>query len=157
MPPSLLFDISGLDLDAVLFNRAAVDELNPQRGDMCHLDGILHADAERGRMVGFKDVRADEFWVPGHIPGRPLFPGVLMIEAAAQMASFYTLKYEDLSGFIGFSGVEECKFRVPVMPGVRLLLLLQKLYVRRRRVSAEVQGLVNGQIAFQLKLNGTAM
>ena len=157
MPPSLLFDISTLDLDRVLFDKAAVDELNPQRGDMSQLDGILHADPASGRMVGYKDIAADEFWVAGHIPGRPLFPGVLMIEAAAQMASFYTLKYEDLSGFIGFGGVAECKFRAPVMPGVRLLLLLQKEYVRHRRVACEVQGLVNGQLVFQTKINGTAM
>ena len=157
MPPTLLFDISGLDLDRVVFDAAAVRAANPQRGDFIQLDGILHADPAQGRMVGYKDVRDDEFWVPFHIPGRPLYPGVLMIEAAAQMASFYTTTYEDLSGFIGFAGVEECKFRLPVTPGVRLLLLLQKNYVRHRRVGCDVQGIVNGQMVFQARINGTAM
>ena len=66
------------------------------------------------RIVGFKDIRDDEFWVAGHIPGRPLFPGVLMIETAAQLASFYTKKFVGWKGFVGFGAVENCRFRAQV-------------------------------------------
>src|SRR3954468_2890735 len=102
MPPQLLFDIAGIDMDRILFPQEAIRELNPQRGDMEHLNAIVYADASQGRIIGFKDVRADEFWVSGHIPGRPLLPGVLMIEAGAQLASFYTMKFQGWTGFIGF-------------------------------------------------------
>src|SRR5512132_258942 len=114
MPPQLLFDISGIDLNKLLFDQEAIRAHIPQRGHMEHLNGIVWADPERGRTIGFKDVRADEFWVAGHIPGRPLLPGVIMIEAAAQLASFYCRRFLQWEGFIGFGGLEDCKFRLPV-------------------------------------------
>src|SRR5579862_8779486 len=99
MPPTLLYDISAIDLNRVLYDKQAILEVNPQRGDMVHLDAIVHADPSEGRVIGYKDVRPDEFWVPVHIPGRPLLPGVLMIESAAQLASFYTSKFVGWKGF----------------------------------------------------------
>src|ERR1700761_1731120 len=117
MPPRLLYDISGIDLKQVLFDQEAIRLRNPQRGDMEHLDAIIWADGEAGQILGYKDVRENEFWVPGHIPGRPLFPGVLMIEAAAQLCSFHVREYEKWTGFIGFGGAEEIRFRMPVVPG----------------------------------------
>ena len=101
MPPPLLYDLSGIDLNRVLFDQEAIRQANPQRGDMEQLNAIVYAEPELGRIVGYKDVRDNEFWVAGHIPGRPLFPGVLMIEAGAQLASFYTRKYAGWKGFIG--------------------------------------------------------
>src|SRR5438105_4459321 len=126
MPPQFLFDIIPLDLSHEVFDQEAIRELNPQRGDMEHLNGIVYAEPGLGRIIGYKDVRSDEFWVPGHIPGRPLLPGVIMIEAGAQLASFYTRKFEGWEGFVGFGGVDECKFRMQVVPGQRLYLLGQK-------------------------------
>src|SRR5579884_1470150 len=148
MPPPLLYDISGIDLDQVLFDQEAVRQANPQRGDMEQLNAIVYAAPELGRIIGYKDVRDDEFWVSGHIPGRPLFPGVLMIEAGAQLASFYTRKYIGWKGFIGFGGAEEIRFRQPVTPGQRLYLLGQKIWERHRRFACKIQGLVAGNIAF---------
>ena len=74
MPPQLLYDISGIDLDNVIHGPEDIRAVNPQRGDMEHLDGIVHV-GDKGDIIGFKDVRDDEFWVEGHIPGRPLLPG----------------------------------------------------------------------------------
>ena len=81
MPPQLLYDISHIDLNQVVFDQEAIREVNPQRGDMEHLDAIAFVDAAKGQIIGYKDVRDDEFWIPGHIPGNPLLPGVIMIEA----------------------------------------------------------------------------
>src|ERR1051326_3531250 len=114
MPPQFLFDISGIDLSRVLFDQEQIRQANPQRGDMEMLNGVVYAAPDAGRIIGYKDVREDEFWVAGHIPGRPLLPGVLMIEAAAQLASFYTRLYDGWKGFIGFGGVDDCKFRQQV-------------------------------------------
>src|SRR5688572_17838741 len=157
MPPKYLFDISTVNLDAILFDQHQVREANPQRGDMEQLNGITWANPDAGQIIGFKDVRADEFWVPGHIPGRPLFPGVLMIESAAQLASFYTRTFVGWKGFIGFGGVEETKFRMQVQPGVRLYLLGQKLWERHHRIMCRVHGVVNGQLAFETAIVGTEM
>ena len=89
MPPTLIFDLAGIDLQQILFGPDDIRACNPQRGAMEHLSAIVWADEAAARIVGYKDVHADEFWVPGHIPGRPLLPGVIMLEAAAQLASFY--------------------------------------------------------------------
>lgn len=157
MPPQLLYDISGIDLDRVVYDREAIRQHNPQRGDMEHLDAIVHVDVEKGQVIGYKDVRADEFWVAGHIPGRPLLPGVIMIEAAAQVASFYTSKFIGWTGFIGFGGADEIRFRSPVTPGARLYLVALKIWERHRRICCKVQGLVNGSIAFEASIIGAQL
>jgi len=157
MPPQLLFDLSSIDLNKVAYDQQAIRQCNPQRGDMEQLNGIVYADPSTGRIVGFKDVRPDEFWVPGHIPGRPLLPGVLMIEAGAQLASFYTRKFVGWKGFIGFGGLENCKFRQQVPPGVRMYLLGQKIWERHHLICCNVQGLVNGSIAFEASIIGTEL
>lgn len=153
--PQFLFDIAGIDLTKDLFNQEEIRELNPQRGAMEHLNGIVYAAPDQGRLIGYKDVRADEFWVEGHIPGRPLLPGVIMIEAGAQLASFYTKKYVGWTGFIGFGGVEECKFRQVVQPGCRMYILGQKTQERHGRIWCKVQGIVNGGIVFEAGIVGT--
>lgn len=157
MPPQLLFDLSNIDLGQVVYDQEAIRQANPQRGDMEQLNGIVYAEPELGRIVGYKDVRQDEFWVSGHIPGRPLLPGVLMIEAGAQLASFYTRRFIGWKGFIGFGGVEECKFRMQVPPGVRMYILGQKIWQRHGRICCKVQGLVNGAIAFEASIIGTEL
>ena len=157
MPPQFVFDISGIDLNKVIYDQEAIRQANPQRGDMEMLNGVVYAAPELGRIIGYKDVRADEFWVPGHIPGRPLFPGVLMVEAAAQLASFYTRKFVGWKGFIGFGGVEDTKFRQQVQPGCRLYLLGQKLWERHHRIRCTVHGIVNGQMVFETGIVGTEM
>jgi 3-hydroxyacyl-[acyl-carrier-protein] dehydratase len=155
MPPKYLFDISSVNLDAILFDQEAIRAANPQRGDMEHLNAIVWAKPEDGQIIGFKDVRPDEFWVRGHIPGRPLLPGVLMIESGAQLASFYTRTYVGWKGFIGFGGVDEVKFRAQVPPGVRMYILGQKLWERHHRIYCKVQGVVNGNLVFEAGITGT--
>ena len=155
MPPALLFDLSGIDLTQVLYDQEAIRRMNPQRGDMEHLNGIVWTEGTD--MLGFKDVREEEFWVPGHIPGRPLLPGVIMLEAAAQLASFYTHVVLGWQGFVGFAGLEDVKFRTPVPPGRRMLILCRLLENRHRRIRAAAQGLVDGNLSFEAVIIGTRM
>ncbi len=155
MPPQLIFDISGIDLNATIADQEVIRRVNPQRGDMEHLNGIVWNGPST--IIGYKDVRADEFWVPGHIPGRPLLPGVIMIEAAAQLASYYVKTVVKWEGFIGFGGVEDCKFRQQVEPGCRLYLLAKHIHTRHRRFTSHMQGLVNGQVVFEATIIGVVM
>jgi 3-hydroxyacyl-[acyl-carrier-protein] dehydratase len=157
MPPQFLFDFSGIDLNKVLFGPDVIREYNLQRGDMEHLDAISWVDPAKDEIAGYKDVRSDEFWVPGHIPGRPLLPGVIMIEAAAQLSAFYTRKYVGWQGFIGFGGATDVRFRQMVEPGKRLYLLSKKIWERHRRISSKVQGVVDGALVFEAEVVGTQM
>ena len=154
MPPQLVFDISAIDLNRILFTQEQIREANPQRGDMEMLNAITHVNPELGEVCGYKDVRLDEFWVPGHIPGRPLFPGVLMIEAGAQLASFYTRVFVGWKGFIGFGGVSEVRFRQQVPPGVKMYLLGKLAWNRHRRIHCNIQGVVNGSVVFEAGITG---
>ncbi|MBN1764272.1 MAG: beta-hydroxyacyl-ACP dehydratase [Sedimentisphaerales bacterium] len=154
MPPPLLIDLSGIDLTRVLYDVPAIEKVNPHRYEMRMLDGIVYWDPDTGVIVGFKDVTEDEFWVRGHIPGRPLFPGVLMIEAAAQLSSFAAVMDCGEERFIGFGGIEDVKFRNQVVPGQRLYILGKFLEKRVRRYKVACQGLVDGQLAFQCTVIG---
>jgi len=158
MPSRLFIDLSTIDLDRVIYDVEAIEQVNLQRYEMRHLDGIIHLDPEAGYVVGFKDVTDDEFWVRGHIPGRPLFPGVLMIEAAAQLASFAVKKkLSSETRFVGFGGVEQVKFRMQVTPGQRLYLIGKFLEVRRRRFKLAAQGVVENQLVFEATVIGMPM
>ena len=120
MPPKPLIDLDSIDLDKVVAGPEQIRECNRQRYEMEHLNGILHLDMDEGLVVGYKDVRDDEFWVRGHIPERPLLPGVIMCEAAAQLCSFYYVKAMADERFLGFGGMEGVKFRGAVVPGSRV-------------------------------------
>jgi len=157
MPPQFVLDIHAFDPDRILFTQEDIRDTNPQRGDMEMLNAISFVNSDQGEVAGYKDVRIDEFWVPGHIPGRPLFPGVLMIEAAAQLAAFYTKRYIGWKGFIGFGGVEETMFRAQVVPPCRMHLLGKLQWHRHGRIGCRVQGIVKGSLVFETGIVGTQM
>jgi len=159
MPPPLLFDLSKIDLSVEpVYDRQAVEKANPQRFEMQQLDGMLWCDREKSQILGYKDVTDKEFWIRGHIPGRPLMPGVIMIEAAAQLSSFFLKEIYQEPGFIGFAGIESAKFRSVVEPGQRLYLLGQitsyKKKKRTTRVTMKVQGIVDNTMVFETIVSG---
>jgi 3-hydroxyacyl-[acyl-carrier-protein] dehydratase len=154
MAPPLLVDLAKVDLGHVLMSIDEIRQYNPHRYEMEQLSGVIHLDAAAGQIVAFKDVRADEFWVRGHIPGRPLLPGVLMIEAAAQMSSLYYKRVTGDARFLGFGGVDAVKFRGQVAPGDRLLLLGQVIEIRGRRAVFDTQGVVEDRLVFEARITG---
>ena len=154
MAPPLLVDLAKVDLGRVVMSIDEIRQYNPHRYEMEQLSGVIHLDAAAGQIVAFKDVRADEFWVRGHIPGRPLLPGVLMIEAAAQMSSLYYKRVTGDARFLGFGGVDAVKFRGQVAPGDRLLLLGQVVEIRGRRAVFDTQGVVGDRLVFEARITG---
>ncbi len=156
MPPALLFDLTEIDLTAKpLYDKDTVCRTNPQQFEMQQLDGILWCDKEKACILGYKDITDKEFWVRGHIPGRPLMPGVIQIEAGAQLLTFFVLQIYQEHGFIGFGGIESAKFRATVEPGCRLYLLGHITEARRgRKYVCDIQGVVDGTLVFEATIYG---
>ena len=154
MPPPLLVDLNAIDLDHVVAGPDEIRKRNPHRFEMELLDSVVHYDPEKGTIVGYHDAREDHFWVRGHIPGRPLMPGVLMIEAAAQLCSYYYKDQHPDVPFFGFAGIQDVRFRTTVSPGQRLVLLGLKDEFKTRRASFFAQGVVDGKLAFQARIIG---
>jgi 3-hydroxyacyl-[acyl-carrier-protein] dehydratase len=149
-----LIDPSLWNAGNAIVDKERIREIIPQRFEMEHLDGVGYLDQEAGLIAGWKDVTDDEFWVRGHLPGRPLLPGVVMLEALAQLTSVCAqLALPDM-GFVGFGGIDACKFRVAVTPGQRLVLLARNLEMRRRRAIFDTQGWVDGSLAVEARITG---
>ena len=156
MPPSLLFDLFEMDLTAPsVFDKEAVCRVNPQQFEMQHLDGILWYDKPNACILGYKDVTTEEFWIRGHIPGRPLMPGVIQIEAAAQLLSFFVKQIYEEKGFFGFGAIDRAKFRAVIEPGCRLYLLGHITQARAgRKYVCDVQGIVGQTLVFEATVSG---
>jgi len=155
MPPELILDPKGVDLSKVVVDREGLRASNPQRFEMEQVDAIVHLDTTKHIIVGYKDVRPDEFWCRGHMPDFPLMPGVLMCEAAAQLVSYYVaLAGLKLSDFIAFGGMENVRFRGTVRPGDRLVLLGKGIKLHRRQTIFNVQGFVGKSLVFHADIIG---
>jgi len=159
MPPEVHYELAKLDFNNVVCDREAIRQGNPQRFEMEQLDGIVFIDAQNHIIAGYKDVRADEFWVRGHMPDYPLLPGVLMCEASAQLCGFYMAKTHllPLGDFLGFGGMENVRFRTPVRPGDRLVLIGKGTKLHRRKTIFNVQGFVGTTMAFHADIIGMPM
>lgn len=154
MPPPMILDPTTIDCNRVVVDIEGIRQINPHRFHMELLTAIVHLDWENDIIVGYKDIGNDEFWVSGHMPGYPLFPGVLMCEAAAQLAALYTVKKGVLTGLLGLAGMEGARFRAPVRPGDRLLLVGKGIRVDRRQTRFNVQGFVGSTMAFHVEIHG---
>ena len=154
MPPPIILDPASLDFDHPLATAEQIRRINPQMHEFALLDAIVHSDKEHGVFAGYHDIREDDWWVRGHIPGRPLFPGVLMIECAAQLASYLTHTMLDYEGFIGFAGVDGVKFRGTVTPPCRFIVIGRGKSVKSRRSVCECQGFVDGTMVFEAEITG---
>jgi 3-hydroxyacyl-[acyl-carrier-protein] dehydratase len=159
MPPvTQILDPATIDTNNVIADVAELEKYLPHRHGMRMLDGIVFVDRAEHLIVGFKDCRHDEFWVPGHVPGFSVLPGVLMCEAAAQLASYYTKTHGILGDeFLGLGAIDEARFRSPVFPGDRLLLIGKGIRVDRRRTEFEVHGYVGPKRAFNLVVVGVPL
>ena len=157
MPPELHFDLAQIDFTRVVGDAEAIRKVNPQRFEMEQLDGVVHLDIVNKIVIGYKDVRYDEFWVRGHMPGYPLLPGVLMCEASAQLCSFYVMTQHEIDGFLGFGGLENVRFRSPVRPGERLILVAKEVRFNRRQMVFNVQGFVKDTMAFHGDIIGVPL
>ncbi|MFI4882761.1 MAG: 3-hydroxyacyl-ACP dehydratase FabZ family protein [Phycisphaerales bacterium JB064] len=153
----LLFSLDGIDLSSQIFDAQGVERVLPHRGDMRLIDRVVWHNEGYTQAVAARSVKADEFWVPGHFPGKPMFPGVLQIEAGAQLACFMFLIRHSEPYLAAFLRIENAAFRSMVAPGDELIVLGQEVKFGRRRFTANVQGMVGDRIAFEATVSGMAI
>ena len=119
----------------IVYDTIAIQQILPHRYPFLLVDKIIELEP-RTRIVGIKQVTINEQFFAGHFPGAPVMPGVLQIEALAQVGAILALReFEDRDAKIPFfSGIDEAKFRRPVVPGDTL-----RLEVTALRVGSKVQ------------------
>lgn len=152
-PGRLLFDVANVDFAARVRSRQDIERFNPHRGDMGLLDAIVWEAPDHTAAIAVHHVRRDAFWVPGHFPSKPIMPGVLQVEAGAQLACYLWLQRNPPS-LVAFLRLEDTSFRSMVEPGDDLFILCRDVKVGRRRFIADVQGLVGSRIAFDARVSG---
>lgn len=152
----LIVDLANIDFNNVIADIDEIRKFNPQRFEMEQLTAIVYEDMERKTCAGYKDITDQEFWVRGHMPGMPLMPGVVMLEAAAQMCSYFVQRHNLLgSKIVGFGGLEEVRFRDPVRPGDRLILMCELTKIRfGRMIVCRFQGVVGTSVVVEGELKG---
>lgn len=152
-----IVDLSTLDLTRTLRDKPVIDRYLLQTGHMRMLDRIIWQSEKGTTVVGAKLVRADEFWADGHIPGRPLFPGVMMIESAAQLCSFQHTWLGRTTGFMGFTRCDDVVFRGQVVPGDEFVMIADEIDFNRRRFVCRTQGFVNLKMVFEATITGMSI
>jgi beta-hydroxyacyl-ACP dehydratase FabZ len=132
----------------------AIQRILPHRYPMLLVDRIVELEPER--IVGIKNVTANEPFFAGHFPGFPVMPGVLIVEAMAQVAGVLVLQDLPAQSAVFLASIEQAKFRRPVVPGDQLRIEM-KVVKRRANVAkmagtASVDGAVVAEAEVMCKL-----
>jgi len=134
----------------VIYSVMEIMKILPHRYPFLLVDRIVEMDPPQ-RIVGLKNVTMNEEFFQGHFPGAPVMPGVLILEAMAQLAG--VLLYRDMPDedksrkLIYFTGIENAKFRRPVVPGDQLRLEIELVYRRNHFGKVSGRALVEGKLA----------
>ncbi|MDQ7799005.1 MAG: bifunctional UDP-3-O-[3-hydroxymyristoyl] N-acetylglucosamine deacetylase/3-hydroxyacyl-ACP dehydratase [Candidatus Edwardsbacteria bacterium] len=136
-----------------VFDINAIAGMLPHRYPFLMVDRII--DLEEGkRVVGIKNVTINEPFFPGHFPDRPVFPGVLIIEALAQTGAFMILHSVENyhQKLLYFAAIDKVRFRKPVVPGDQLRFELKMVSFKRGICKMEGQALVDGQVVCEAEM-----
>ncbi|MBA2606610.1 MAG: 3-hydroxyacyl-ACP dehydratase FabZ [Acidobacteriota bacterium] len=134
----------------IVLDSLAIQEILPHRYPFLLVDKIIEL-VPRQKIIGIKQVTINEYFFSGHFPAAPVMPGVLQIEALAQVGAILALReFEDRSNKLPFfSGIDKARFRRPVVPGDTLVLEVTAIRigsrVQKMRGLAKVDGNVTAE------------
>jgi 3-hydroxyacyl-[acyl-carrier-protein] dehydratase len=118
----------------VIFTAEQIMEILPHRYPFLLVDRIVSYEPGQ-QAVGLKNVTINEPFFQGHFPHRPIMPGVLIIEALAQVGGLVLTKLPDAAGKLAlFAGIDGIRFRTPVVPGDQLILMAELITIRQKRI-----------------------
>jgi len=127
--------------------REEIEAILPHRDPFLLLDEVIELEPGK-RVVARKKVRDDEFWTQGHFPGRPVMPGVLIVEAMAQAGAVAVLSEEENRGRLAlFAGIDGVLFKRMVEPGDELELTCELETVRGPVGRGKARATVDGKLA----------
>jgi 3-hydroxyacyl-[acyl-carrier-protein] dehydratase len=123
-------------------------EVLPHRYPFLLVDRILEIDIENMKIKALKNVTINEPFFIGHFPGNPVMPGVLIIEAMAQVGAYLMLKKAGIEdGIVLFASIEEAKFRKPVVPGDQIIFEVEGINIKKSMGKIKAVAKVDDQVA----------
>lgn len=133
-----------------------IQRIIPHRYPFLLVDSILELDPAR-KIVGIKNVSINEPFFQGHFPGAPVMPGVLIVEAMAQVAAVMVLKeIEDREHkLVYFSGIDRARFRQPVVPGDQIRIVVEVIKMRPRHGKLKAEAYVKERMVAEAEIFST--
>ncbi len=124
-----------------------IQSIIPHRFPFLLVDAIVELEPAK-RIVGIKSVTMNEPFFAGHFPGHPVMPGVLIVEAMAQVAAVMVLRevHDRENKLVYFMGIDEARFRQPVVPGDQLTIIVETVILRPRHGKLKAQAYVKDRL-----------